>query len=107
MQTHCGELQFECSRGGAVINQHRIVAVAQCVFLHQPVRVCVKVCRQYAYVRVHECRSLRAVSLSLNLKWAESNQRSQQDPALSLPPLPLSHLRARLLTGQEGALGTC
>lgn len=32
------------------------------------------------------------MSLPINLKWAKSNQRSQQDPAPSLAPLPLSHL---------------
>lgn len=40
------ERQGECSRGGAIINQHRIIVVAQRVSLHVhwPVCVCVKVC---------------------------------------------------------------
>lgn len=52
----------------------------------------IKVCCLYACACVHDGRSLRALSLSINFKWAESNQCSQQDPALALPPLPLSHL---------------
>lgn len=43
-------------------------------------------------VGVRACASTPAVSLSITFKWAESNQCSQQDPALSLPPFPLSHL---------------
>lgn len=40
------ERQGECSRGVAIINQHRIIVVAQRVSLHVhwPVCVCVKVC---------------------------------------------------------------
>lgn len=62
-----------------------LVVYIHCVFM----LLCMRVC---GCVGVRTCASTPAVSLSITFKWAESNQCSQQDPALSLPPFPLSHL---------------
>lgn len=67
-----------------VLVVHKIVYI-HCVFM----LLCMRVC---GCVGVRACASTPAVSLSITFKWAESNQCSQQDPALSLPPFPLSHL---------------
>lgn len=105
MQTHCGSVRSNCSRGGVIINQRRIIVVALCACVLR----CVVNMRVYVFMNVGACVLCHSLSISSGLRVISVLTRTLL--CLCLPSLYLISssllLLAQLLTGQGGALRTC
>jgi len=84
--THCKSvgLNVVLAKSSPVSRERQAPHVCIFKFVHTIVYVYCSI-SMYLCVCVCACMSIPAVSLSINLKWTESNQCSQQDSDLFLP----------------------